>query len=255
MSESKEYVEVENKTGVAYAPIYFSVYQTCANIENDSERLALYDAICKYVFCKEEPKGVGIAALLFHSFKPILENTLQKHERAVANGSKHEAKPKQNEASESNAQADGSDSGATSKQNGTLKVNVDVKGDVEVKDTTAKAAPAPRKRSAAFVKPSLEDVRRFIAEKGYTFTAERFFSHYESNGWKVGKNPMKDWRQACVSWQIRQKEYGEKQPITRDQNVDWTQYSGTSPAMQDNIAAEMSSIQEERNADTDNFTY
>jgi len=30
--------------------------------------------------------------------------------------------------------------------------------------------------------------------------AEKFIAHYESNGWKVGKNPMKRWRMAVVTW-------------------------------------------------------
>lgn len=38
--------------------------------------------------------------------------------------------------------------------------------------------------------------------------AEKFFNHYESNGWKVGKNPMKSWEAAVVNWITRGKENG-----------------------------------------------
>jgi len=30
--------------------------------------------------------------------------------------------------------------------------------------------------------------------------AEKFWDHYTSNGWKVGRNPMKDWRASCRNW-------------------------------------------------------
>ena len=65
-------------------------------------------------------------------------------------------------------------------------------------DTRA-ASPArtPMKR------PTLEEVQAYIAEKGYSVDAESFIAFYESNGWKVGKNPMKSWRAALVTWQKR----------------------------------------------------
>jgi hypothetical protein len=30
--------------------------------------------------------------------------------------------------------------------------------------------------------------------------AEKFFNYYESNGWRVGKNPMKNWKAAANNW-------------------------------------------------------
>ena len=52
-------------------------------------------------------------------------------------------------------------------------------------------------------RPTLEEVQACIAERGYNVDAELFMNHYESNGWKVGKNPMKSWRAALVTWQKR----------------------------------------------------
>lgn len=54
-----------------------------------------------------------------------------------------------------------------------------------------------------FVHPSVEEVQAYIKEKGYHFDAESFVAFYESNGWKVGRNPMKNWKQACVTWEKR----------------------------------------------------
>lgn len=57
------------------------------------------------------------------------------------------------------------------------------------------------KPSPAFVKPTLDELREYIGRKGYHFTAEEFIAHYESNGWMVGRNHMKSWRMACVTWE------------------------------------------------------
>ena len=63
-----------------------------------------------------------------------------------------------------------------------------------------------RKERTQFVPPTLEEVKDYEAQKGYTFSAEKFWGYYESNGWRVGKNPMKSWHGACVTWQGKQNE-------------------------------------------------
>lgn len=54
-----------------------------------------------------------------------------------------------------------------------------------------------------FHPPSVEEVRAHCAEKGYHLDAEAFVAFYESNGWKVGRHPMKSWKAACVTWDRR----------------------------------------------------
>lgn len=63
----------------------------------------------------------------------------------------------------------------------------------------------PKKPSKAFVVPTIDEIQAQVTEKGYTFTAEAFWAHYESNGWMVGKNKMKSWTAACVKWQQNQR--------------------------------------------------
>ncbi|MDF1548917.1 MAG: hypothetical protein P1P88_13920 [Bacteroidales bacterium] len=50
--------------------------------------------------------------------------------------------------------------------------------------------------------PSLDEVIVFFRSENYTeFEAQKFFNHYESNGWKIGsKTPMKDWKAAARNW-------------------------------------------------------
>jgi hypothetical protein len=52
-----------------------------------------------------------------------------------------------------------------------------------------------------FQKPTLEAMRLHGAKIGLPDSeVERCFNHYESNGWRVGRNPMKSWQAAMVNW-------------------------------------------------------
>ena len=62
-------------------------------------------------------------------------------------------------------------------------------------------------RDARFAPPTIEDVQSFISENGYSVDAQKFVDYYESNGWKVGKNPMRDWRAAVRTWVRRDSEH------------------------------------------------
>lgn len=67
---------------------------------------------------------------------------------------------------------------------------------------------APEKKTT-FKKPTLEVVKTFAERHGTAvIDPERFFNYYEANGWKVGKNPMKDWRAAFRMWEAREKKDG-----------------------------------------------
>ena len=59
--------------------------------------------------------------------------------------------------------------------------------------------------SRAFQKPSLEEVRSYCLERNNNVDPEAFVSFYESKGWMVGKNKMKDWKAAVRTWERNRK--------------------------------------------------
>lgn len=65
------------------------------------------------------------------------------------------------------------------------------------KDSIGEYTPAQEKR---FTPPTLQEVQSRITEMNYKIDAERFISHYQSNGWMVGRTKMKDWKAALVTW-------------------------------------------------------
>ena len=57
-----------------------------------------------------------------------------------------------------------------------------------------------------FAPPTLENVSEYCREMDYTnVDAARFIDFYTSNGWRVGKNRMKDWKAAVRNWDRREK--------------------------------------------------
>ncbi len=58
------------------------------------------------------------------------------------------------------------------------------------------------KKVSVFKKPTIEDVKTYMKELGMNDISERWMSHYESNGWLVGKNKMKDWKASVRTWKL-----------------------------------------------------
>ena len=61
-------------------------------------------------------------------------------------------------------------------------------------------APAP-KAHIYIQPPSLEEIRCYCQERGNQVDPEYFYHYYQSNGWRVGKNPMRDWKAAVCAWE------------------------------------------------------
>lgn len=56
------------------------------------------------------------------------------------------------------------------------------------------------------VPPTESEAKEYYREKGYHFDLERFFCHYNANGWMVGRTKMKCWKSAMRTWEINWKE-------------------------------------------------
>lgn len=55
-----------------------------------------------------------------------------------------------------------------------------------------------------FKKPTMEEIKSYCMERNNGVDAERFFDFYESKGWKVGNQPMKDWKAAVRTWEKKE---------------------------------------------------
>ena len=71
-----------------------------------------------------------------------------------------------------------------------------------------------------FAKPDVAEVRAYCLERGNSVDAQKFVDYYESNGWRVGRNPMKDWKAAVRTWE-RNSDGRNDAPKRIDGNVVW----------------------------------
>lgn len=83
-----------------------------------------------------------------------------------------------------------------------ISSSLSLKEDNEDKDKgCGEKGRKPKRESKAFVKPTVEEVAAYCKERNNGIDAEAFVAHYESNGWLVGKNPMKNWHMAVITWE------------------------------------------------------
>lgn len=81
------------------------------------------------------------------------------------------------------------------------EIEKELEKDIEIEKeihSSAKSTTTKRKR---FEKPTLSQITQYCLERNNNVNAEQFYDYYESNGWKVGKNAMKDWKAAVRTWE------------------------------------------------------
>lgn len=60
-----------------------------------------------------------------------------------------------------------------------------------------------RAKPARFTIPTVEEIREYCTARNNTVDPVKFHAHYTANGWRVGKNPMRNWKAAIVTWESR----------------------------------------------------
>lgn len=80
--------------------------------------------------------------------------------------------------------------------NGEIELDKEKELDKEIDN---KCANTKQKRKR-FVKPTISDIEQYCSEKNISINAQQFIDYYESNGWKVGRNSMKNWQATVNRW-------------------------------------------------------
>lgn len=96
----------------------------------------------------------------------------------------------------------------------TPEIEIELEKDIEIEKeihSSAKSTTTKRKR---FEKPTLSQITQYCLERNNCVNAEQFYDYYESNGWKVGKNAMKDWKACVRTWERN----GYDKPIKKKNN-------------------------------------
>lgn len=148
----------------------------------------VFGALIRLYFKGEEDAGLkGVSEALFKAFKGRVilakkksEAGSTKHQNDIKPESKRESEPHQND------------------------IETDVPLAKSEREREIVKEPSPNgdvKKTKRFVPPTHDEVASYAAERGRPdFNAERFCDYYASNGWKVGRNPMKDWKATVRTW-------------------------------------------------------
>ena len=81
-------------------------------------------------------------------------------------------------------------------------------------------------KSRGFIPPTHSEVAAYCSERGNKVNVDSFMAYYESNGWMVGKNRMKDWKAAVRTWEQREQasprpqKYQQQPKLSNRQRLD-----------------------------------
>ena len=82
----------------------------------------------------------------------------------------------------------------------TPEIEIELEKEIKIEKEIHSSASTTTKRKR-FEKPTLSEIKAYCIERGNKVDAQHFYDYYESNGWKVGKNSMKNWEAAVRTWE------------------------------------------------------
>jgi hypothetical protein len=88
---------------------------------------------------------------------------------------------------------------------------------MQVKESKLKEKRVEEKSNSHFVPPTVEQVLSYCIDRDNTVIASKFIDFYDSKGWMIGKNKMKDWKAAIRTWET--KEPKKESPSSKDGRI------------------------------------
>lgn len=175
--------------------LFFENFKSIADKLPDDMRLKFYDALLAYVFDGVEPDDVMIAALIT-AIKPSLDKEDKRggNHNPTGQNQYSEVKTGQKEVKNNFEQVKNGQSGQSflETETGNNKQETKEKDNLKV---------IQKEKNKIFIKPTFEEVQAYCQERNNGVDVARWFDYYTANGWKVGKNAMKDWRAAVRTWE------------------------------------------------------
>jgi hypothetical protein len=189
--------------------IFYRSFSECLKSLPDKERLILYDSIIDYALDEIEPNLDGCLKGMFALIKPQLDANIRRWKNGCKGGA-----PVGNQNATKNNQETTKEQPKTTNVQPNHNVNDNVNDNVNENVNENENKKEDIKKKQVFQTPTLSEIKDYILEKHYQVDAERFFDYYESNGWRVGKNPMKDWRASVRTWSRSDRQQQPKSDAT-----------------------------------------
>ena len=170
------------------AKAYFQYYETFELIvqkfKTPEERDAMRSKIINYGLFGIEPESLSDKEeFVWDIIKDLIDEQLHRREVCTSNGSK-KSKSKENICS------------AELNRN-EMDWNEMKRNEVKENERDGPASHTSKK----FQKPTVEEVKAYCDERQNGINPEHFVDFYESKGWRVGNQPMKDWKASVRTWE------------------------------------------------------
>lgn len=162
---------------------YRSYWEAVKRLRKSADRLSALEAILAYALDGEELDRTDAADAIFVLVKPFLDVAARKSKGGKIASRVEEESDKTTERVEEE-----SDNNIKNKKKNKLKV----KNNMLESNTRTR-----------FTSPTLEEVEAYCLERGNGVDPQQFIDFYTSKGWKVGDQPMKDWKAAVRTWERR----------------------------------------------------
>jgi hypothetical protein len=167
----------------SHLKVYFD-FEVKAKEYDDEEKGRLLLAMLRYAKDGTEGNLTGNERFVFPVFKAQIDEEIKNYETKVKNGTKG-GRPVINQKPEE------------------TENNLTEPEETETakKEERRKKKEDKRESIGRFTPPTIEQVTEYCRERNNDVPPEKWFNYYTANGWKVGKNPMKDWKAAVRTWE------------------------------------------------------
>ena len=184
--------------------ILYQEYQKNISILTQNQKGDLLDAIFSYnqgIEIELDP----IVKMAFSFIKSDLDRNKAKYqniiERNKINGASG-GRPKNPEKPKEPNGLFGNPEKPRETLNGNDNVNKDDnKNEHDNLNNNSKGVEIDTVKTKRFIKPNIQEIKDYCLERKNNVDVNKFFNYYEANGWKVGKNAMKDWKACVRTWE------------------------------------------------------
>ena len=159
--------------------IYCDIIHTVEQL-SDEQAGDLFKHILRYVNDQDPQSDSVITKIAFEPIRQALKRDLEKYE-SIRKRNSDNARMRWDATASSGIPND--------TKNADSDIVIDSGIDIDIK-----------KQRVVFEKPTLLELKTYMTEIGMNDVSEKWFDYYESNGWLVGKNKMKNWRAAVRTW-------------------------------------------------------
>lgn len=202
--------------------VLYTSYMDQISLLNNEQRGVLLTAIYSYAMENELPDMDGMTKMAFSFIRSQLDKDMKKYDdvcRKRREAGKSGGRPKANDYTEKQEKAKKAN-GFSEKQTETKKPDNEYEydNDNDLKENI---------KRKIFQPPTVEAVKAYCTERGNKVDPQSFVDFYESKGWMIGKNKMKDWKAAVRTWEkneTKTRQEGTAKLVKDNNNFDRRDY-------------------------------